>query len=78
MVPTIIKPEYDALNDMQKQKFHQLLSWSAASSLSGVPVPITTYEHILKMVKQMGEEPITPIEPDRTVNHDWHFAPVKK
>lgn len=59
-IPDIFKEEFDSLNDAQKIKFMQLLSWSGSSALQGIPVPLITYEHIFKMVKQMGEDPIEP------------------
>lgn len=78
MMPNHIQQEYEKLSPAQKQKFNHLLSWSTSSGIPGVAVPVMAYEKILDMVKQMGEEPATPVEPDRTVNHDWNFIPTQR
>lgn len=74
MIPGHIQKEIDTLSNAQRIKFGQLISWAATSGLPGVSIPVHTYENILNMVKQMGESPISPIEPDRTVNHDWDIV----
>lgn len=78
MIPNHLRSDYDSLSEAQKQKFHQLLNWTNPSGLSGVgglPITDAAFESIMKMVKQMGENPDTPVEPDRSVNHDWDFDP---
>lgn len=71
MIPNHLRDEYNKLSDNQKIKFGELLAWSSASGLPGIALPTQTYENILEMVKKMGPMPDTPVEPDRTVNHDW-------
>lgn len=78
MIPLHVQEELAKLSGAQKNKFQALISWATASGLPGVAVPLHTYDQILTMVKQMGEEPETPIEPDKTINHDWNFIPVKR
>lgn len=76
-IPQHLQAEFDKLSEEQKAKFHQLMMWSNPSGLQGVYLPMqdSAIERCLKMVQQMGAEPDTPIEPDRTVNHDWDFDP---
>lgn len=78
MIPLHVQEELAKLSEAQKNKFQALISWATSSGLPGVAVPLHTYDQILQMVKQMGEEPVNPIEPDTTVNHDWNFVPVKR
>ena len=73
MIPSHVQEELDKLSETQKAKFQQLVAWAGASGLPGIGIPLHTYDHLLSMVKQMGAEPETPIEPDRTVNHEWNF-----
>jgi len=76
-LPAHLQSDYDQLTEGQKRKFQQLMQWTNPSGMNGISLPITdvAFESMLKMVKNMGEEPDTPIEPDRTVNHDWDFDP---
>lgn len=78
MIPLHVQAELDKLSEAQKNKFQALIAWATSSGIPGVAIPMHTYDHILNMVKQMGEEPVNPIEPDKTVNHDWNFIPVKR
>jgi hypothetical protein len=74
MLPTnYIQEEYDKLTEAQKVKFNQLVSWTLANNLPGVFIQMSfsTYENILKMVQNMGPEPICPVEPDMVTNPDW-------
>jgi hypothetical protein len=74
-IPAHLQADFDALNDAQKAKFRQLMQWTNPSGLQGVQLPVSdaAFDKCLQMVKNMGEEPVTPAEPDRTVNHDWPF-----
>lgn len=74
-IPAHLQSDYDALNDTQKQKFMQLAMWGAAGGPGNAIVTDMAFERILKTIKQMGDQPNEPIEPDRTVNHDWEFDP---
>lgn len=76
-LPAHLQSDYDQLTEGQKRKFQQLLQWTNPSGMAGISLPITdiAFENMIKMVKNMGENPDTPIEPDRTVNHDWDFDP---
>lgn len=77
-MPDHIRIEFEKLSPSQKEKFNQLLAWSGASGLPGIGLPMAAYEKCLEMARQMGEEPSTPVEPDRTINHDWDFIPTQK
>jgi len=74
-LPSHLQARFDSLSEAQKQKFYQLMQWSNPSGLRGITLPTndSAIEGCLKMVEQMGAEPVTPAEPDRTVNHDWPF-----
>lgn len=76
-IPAHLQPEYDALNDAQKQAFIDMAMWGAAGQPGNLVITDMAFERCLKVVKQMGEEPVKPIEPDKTVNHDWPFNPKK-
>lgn len=79
-IPSHIKNEYEALSASQKNAFDKLVMMSAAGSPGNLIISFSAYENALKIVKRMGEEPDQPIEPDRTVNHDWphNFIPKNK
>lgn len=72
-IPQHLQLDFDSLTDAQKQKFGELASWGAAGGPGNVIITDASFERIFKSVKQMGESPDTPIEPDKTVNHDWNF-----
>ena len=75
-IPAHLQLDYDSLSDAQKQAFNQLANWGAAGGPGNVIVSDASFERIYTSVKQMGEEPLIPAEPDRSVNHDWeHFDP---
>lgn len=74
-IPPHLKLDFDSLSSAQQQKFMQLAVWGAAGEPGKIIITDSAFERIFNSVKQMGEEPITPIEPDRTVNHDWPFDP---
>lgn len=75
IIPPHLRLDYDSLSDAQKQKFGQLINMGAAGGPMNLFVSDASFERIFNMVKQMSEEPATPIEPDKTVNHDWPFDP---
>jgi hypothetical protein len=72
-LPPHIQPEFDALTDAQKNAFMKLVMMGAAGSPGNLIISHASFENALKSVKLMGETPDTPIEPDKTVNHDWNF-----
>jgi hypothetical protein len=74
-VPPHLQLDYDSLSESQKQKFLELAQWGAAGGPGNLIISDAAFERIFKSVKQMGTEPDTPIEPDKTVNHDWPFKP---
>lgn len=74
-IPQHLQLDFDSLSPAQKQKFMELAQWGAAGGPGNLIVTDASFERIYKAVKQMGEEPLTPIEPDRRVNHDWEFDP---
>jgi hypothetical protein len=76
MIPQHIADELKKMTAAQKQKFHELCMWASAGAYEGCSVPID-YHLILDEIKRMGPEPITPIEPDKTVNHDWETIKPK-
>lgn len=79
MIPPYIQDELAKLSDAQKQKFQELLAWAGYSGLQGIGgIPVHTFDKLLDMVKQMGAEPVTVAEPDKTVNHDWNHVPIKR
>ena len=77
--PKHIQDQIDAFSDKQRSKYYELLAWSgnAGKDLGRVDIS-TACQKLIDMVKQMGEDPITPIEPDRTVNHDWDIISRKR
>jgi hypothetical protein len=77
-IPAHLQADYDSLTDGQKAKFMQLAMWGAAGDPGNTIITDGAFDNILKSVKQMGDEPDTPAEPDRTVNHDWPFNPKVK
>lgn len=74
-IPPHLQLDYDSLTDAQKQKFSELAMWGAAGGPGNLIISDSAFERIYKSVKQMGDTPDTPIEPDKTVNHDWPFKP---
>lgn len=74
MIPGHIIEELNKLSPAQKQKFQDLVMWAGNSGFAGSSLPVD-YGKILEMVQASGETPVTPAEPDKTVNHDWNFAP---
>lgn len=76
MIPKHVLDELNLLTQAQKQKFHELSVWAGGGEITGSSLPID-YNKIMDMVRTMGEEPITPAEPDKTVNHDWQTIAPK-
>lgn len=74
-IPPHLQLDFDGLSAAQQSKFMQLATWGAAGGPGNLIITDASFERIFNTVKQMGEEPATPIEPDRTVNHDWPFDP---
>jgi hypothetical protein len=72
-IPQHLQLDFDSLTDAQKQKFMELANWGAAGGPGNVIITDASFERIFKSVKLMGESPDTPVEPDKTVNHDWNF-----
>lgn len=70
-IPAHLQPEFDLLSKAQQQKLIEMAQWGAAGSPGALVITDMAFERCLKYVKQMGEEPVEPIEPDKTVNHDW-------
>lgn len=77
-IPQHLQLDYDSLSYIQKDKFNILAQWGSAGGPGNTIITDASFANIFKIVKQMGEDPITPIEPDRTVNHDWTFNPKSK
>lgn len=77
--PKHIQDQLDAMSDRQRAKYYELIAWSgnAGKDLGSVDIAVSC-QKLIDMVKQMGEEPPTPIEPDRTVNHDWNLISRKR
>ena len=78
-IPAHLQAEFDALSEAQKAAFTEMAMWGAAGQPGALVITDMAFERCMKIVKQMGEEPVKPIEPDRTVNHDWpaNFIPKK-
>jgi hypothetical protein len=74
-IPQHLKLDYDSLSPAQQQKFMELAHWGAAGSLGNLIITDASFERIFNSVKQMGEDPLTPAQPDTSVNHDWDFDP---
>lgn len=74
-IPQHLQLDYDSLSSAQQQKFMELAHWGAAGGLGNLIISDASFERIYNLIKQMGEEPLTPAEPDTTVNHDWDFDP---
>ena len=74
-IPAHLQPEYDALNDAQKDAFAKMAMAGAAGAPGNLIITDMAFERCLKYAKQMGPEPIQVIEPDKSVNHDWEFDP---
>jgi hypothetical protein len=70
-IPAHLQGDFDALSPAQQQKLVEMAQWGAAGSPGNLIITDMAFERCLKVVKQMGAEPVEPIEPDRTVNHDW-------
>lgn len=75
MLPSLIQADYDLLSPAQKNAFDQMVAMSNAGQPGQLLMSDMAYIKILEMVKRMTEEPNLPIEPDRSVNHDWEFDP---
>lgn len=74
-LPAHLQAEFDALSQSQQQKFMEMAMWGAAGQPGNVIITDMAFEKCLQSVKLMGSEPDQPIEPDKTVNHDWPFKP---
>lgn len=74
-IPPHLRLDYDSLSEAQKKKFMELAIWGAAGSPGNMIISDASFERIYNSIKQMGEDPIVPIEPDMSVNHDWEFDP---
>ena len=70
-IPAHLQAEFDALTDAQQNAFMKLVVSGAAGSPGNLIVSFAAFENALKSVKLMGPEPDQPIEPDKTVNHEW-------
>lgn len=70
-IPAHLQGDYDALSEAQKQAFMEMAMWGAAGQPGNVIITDMAFERCLKYVKQMGEDPVKVIEPDKSVNHDW-------
>ena len=70
-IPAHLQSEYDALNEAQKDAFTKMALWGAAGTPGNLVITDMAFESCMRTVKQMGQEPIRPIEPDKAVNHDW-------
>jgi hypothetical protein len=79
-IPAHMQDEYDALTAAQKSAFGQLVQMSAAGSPGNLIISFAAFENAMKSVQRMGPEPDQPIEPDKSVNHDWpaNFIPKKR
>lgn len=79
MMPQHVQQEFDTLTDAQKQKVYEIIGWGsqAGKGFQSITTDTAMFKAI-EMVKRMGEEPTTVAEPDKTVNHDWDFAPKEK
>lgn len=53
MLPAYMQSEYDALSDYQRQKFHELVSWSNAGEPGQSLMSDMAYESILTQVKRL-------------------------
>lgn len=74
-IPQHLRLDYDSLSTAQQQKFMELAHWGAAGSPGNLIITDASFERIFNSVKQMGEDPLTPAQPDTSVNHDWDFDP---
>lgn len=74
-IPPHLQLDYDSLSPAQQKKFVELAQWGAAGGPGNLIITDAAFERIFNSVKQMGEDPLTPIQPDTTVNHDWEFDP---
>lgn len=72
-IPAHLQSEFDELSDAQQNAFMRIVTASAAGTPGNLIVSFAAFESALKSVKLMGPEPDQPIEPDKTVNHDWPF-----
>lgn len=77
-IPPHLQLDFDSLTEVQRQKFMDMVMWGAAGSPGNLIITDMAFATALRFIKQMGEDPVTPIEPDRSVNHDWEFDPKKK
>lgn len=71
MMPQHVQQEYDKLTPAQQAKFNELMTWSNAGQPGQTLITDMAYDSFFRMVKNMGDNPDTPAEPDRTVNHEW-------
>lgn len=78
-LPQHLQTDYDALTPAQQDAFAKIVMMGAAGSPGNLIISNMAFESALKSVKRMGPEPDQPIEPDRSVNHDWpaNFIPKK-
>lgn len=72
-LPSHMQSDYDALSPAQKDAFTKIVTMGAAGGPGNMIITDASFEHALKSVKLMGESPDVPVEPDKTVNHDWNF-----
>lgn len=72
-LPPHLQGDYDALTPAQQDAFTKLVMMGAAGTPGNLIITHASFENALKSVKLMGESPDSPIEPDKTVNHDWNF-----
>lgn len=72
-LPPHLQADFDALSPAQQDALSKLVMMGAAGSPGNLIITDASFEAALKSVKLMGESPDSPIEPDKTVNHDWNF-----
>jgi hypothetical protein len=69
MIPKHVLDVLNTLTPAQKQKFQELCMWAGHSGMKGSVLPIN-YDQLLDMVKQMGPDPVVPVEPPPVVDHE--------
>lgn len=70
-IPAHLQGDFDQLSEKQQKAFLEMAQWGAAGQPGNLLITDMAFERCLKIVKQMGEDPVEPIEPDKSVNHDW-------
>ena len=74
-LPAHVQQEFDKLSPAQQQKFHQLMGWGSAAGKGFASVTTdVAYFNAIDMIKRMGDEPATVIEPEKPFSKEFEAA----